>query len=140
MLHLLKSGLIVHGYENGKEQLVSIAFSFRETGAKAETHSGTWDSGVDPYRLRRALDLTVQSQGDGFTVSGGLEPHRVRGAGESFSCDCADFEKGHVCKHVLAVRLHRKDTEMVSLVERLSTDRDSCVLELFQLWFDGGKR
>jgi helicase len=116
------------------------AFSFRETGSKAEALSGRWDSSVDPYRLRRALDLTVQSQGDGFTVSGGLEPHRIRRTGEALSCDCADFDKGHVCKHVLAARLHRKEPGLVSLVERLSAEGESCGLDLFQLWFDGGKR
>jgi helicase len=116
------------------------AFAFRETGARTETQSGFWNSSVDPYRLRRALDLTVHMQGDGFAVSGGLEPHRVGGAGESFSCDCADFDKGHVCKHVLAAQLHRKEPELVALVERLSAEEESCGLDLFQLWFEGGKR
>ena len=41
MLHLLKSGLSVHGYENGKEQLVSIAFSFRETAHGIAQHNAT---------------------------------------------------------------------------------------------------
>ena len=116
------------------------AFSFRETGATAEAHSGSWDSNVDPYRLRRALDLTVETQGDGFTVSGGLEPHRVYGTGESLKCDCADFDKGHACKHVLAVRLRRKEPAFVSLVERLSAEGESCGLDLFRLWLEGGKR
>jgi len=117
------------------------AFSFRESGARAETQSGSWNSSVDPYRLRRALDLTVQTQGDGFSVSGGLEPHRVNGREGSLACDCADFAKGHVCKHVLAVRLHSKDAELVLLVERLAAEAgDASGLDLFQLWFDGGRR
>jgi helicase len=116
------------------------AFSFREAGARAEVQSAAWNPSLDPYRLRRALDLTVQTQRDQFAVSGGLEPHRVNGRDSVLACDCADFEKGHVCKHVLAVRLHQKDAELLPLVERLSADSgDVCGLDLFQLWFDGGK-
>ena len=59
----------------------------------------------------------------------------------TLACDCADFAKGRACKHVLAVRLHSKDAELVLLVERLSAEAgDASGLDLFQLWFDGGKR
>ena len=116
------------------------AFSFRETGGTTEGHRMIWDSSIDPYRLRRALDLTVRRQEDAFTVSGGLEPHRVSSRDEILVCDCTDFEKGQVCKHVLAVRLTRKEKELVSLVGRLSADAGAGSFDLFQLWFEGGKR
>jgi len=80
------------------------AFSLRETAQRAQTTILPWNSGVEPYRLRRALDLKARRQGDdGFAVSGGLEPHRVVRRGDDLSCDCADFSKGQTCKHVLAV-------------------------------------
>jgi helicase len=116
------------------------AFSFRESGESSTANRATWDSSIDPYRLRRALDLTVQLSGDAFLVSGGLEPHRVSGRDENLACDCSDFEKGHVCKHMLAVRLTRKEADLVSLVSRLGADAGAGSLDLFKLWFDGGRR
>jgi helicase len=116
------------------------AFSLRESGPATESYSEIWTSGVDPYRLRRALDLEVRQQGDGFSVSGGLEPHRVRRKGRKLSCDCADFSKGHTCKHILAVRSHRKDDELLPLVERISSHGSVKELDLFHLWFDRGKK
>jgi helicase len=115
------------------------AFSMREVGQKTETASGSWNAIADPYRLRRALDLKVRCCGNQFTVTGGLEPHRVSRAAAGFACDCADFGKGHTCKHVLAVRLHCKDSELLPLVERLSSESQAGELDLFRLWFDGGK-
>jgi hypothetical protein len=108
-------------------------------GQTTETVSGTLNASVDPYRLRRALDLTVRRSGNRFTVTGGLEPHRVTRTATGLACDCADFGKGHACKHVLAVRIHCKDTELLPLVERLSSEPQAGELDLFRLWFDGGK-
>jgi helicase len=117
------------------------AFSLRESGPPSSaTYSEIWTSGIDPYRLRRALDLQVRLQGEGFAVCGGLEPHRVVGRGDHTSCDCADFAKGYACKHVLAVRLHQKDPELLSHVERISSNVSTGELDLFLLWFEGGKR
>lgn len=116
------------------------AFSFRESGRTNATSSEVWGSSIDPYRLRRALDLDVCRRGDGFAVSGGLEPHRVMRRGETLSCDCADFAKGQICKHVLAVRLQLKDTELLALAGRISPRDADGELDLFHLWFDGVKR
>jgi helicase len=116
------------------------AFALREGAPCAQTSIQTWNSEVEPYRLRRALDLKVRRQGDGFAVSGGLEPHRVACSGEHLNCDCADFAKGHTCKHVLAVRLQQKDPELIRLVQRLPIETDAGGLDLFRLWFDEGKR
>ena len=115
------------------------AFSLRETGRTTDATSGSWDSSVDPYRLRRALDLKVRTHEKRFTVTGGLEPHRVARASDSLVCDCADFAKGRTCKHLLAVRLHCKDAGLLALTRQLSAE-PATRLDLFTLWFDGGKR
>jgi helicase len=99
-----------------------------------------WPTGIDPYRLSRAMELSVKPKGnDGFIVSGGLEPHCVQfKAGGSGRCDCVDHEKGNECKHVLAVRLHEKDCEVQSLAARLTTPHAEGVgLDLARLWFEG---
>jgi hypothetical protein len=61
---------------------------------------------VDPNRLRRALSLTVEPLDDGFRVSGGAEPHTIRGR----RCTCADamYRRPIACKHVLAIHVHRR--------------------------------
>jgi helicase len=99
-----------------------------------------WPTGIDPYRLSRAMELSVKPKGnDGFIVSGGLEPHCVQFmAGGSGRCDCVDHEKGNECKHVLAVRLHEKDCEVQSLAARLTTPHaEGLGLDLARLWFEG---
>ena len=73
--------------------------------AKRETY--------DPYRLRRAMDLTVIRKSKGrYIVSGGLEPHRVNFRGNEEGCDCLDFAKGNICKHIIAVRHYRSQSEI----------------------------
>ncbi|MBK6427804.1 MAG: DEAD/DEAH box helicase [Blastocatellia bacterium] len=116
------------------------AFSFREIGHTAGSMADSWNWTFDPYRFRRAMDLEVRRRADGFEVSGGLEPHRVLRSDTGLRCDCADFAKGHVCKHTLAVRLHCKDAELLPLAERLSSRVSADELDLFHLWYDGGKR
>jgi helicase len=115
------------------------AVAMREPANLAAASSRTWDAGTDPYRLRRSLELEVRRVGERFIVTGGLEPHRVADRG-GLSCDCLDHSNGHVCKHILAVRLHREDAEVVQLVERLASQNTDGQLDLFQLWFEGGQR
>jgi helicase len=124
------------------EKLVKThsAFSLRDCGSKAPVVTQAWTSAIDPYRLRRALELKVRSQGGLFHVSGGLEPHRVTSGRHGLACDCLDFEQGKVCKHILAVRLREKDLEVTKLSTHLQADSASGDLDLFQLWFEGGRR
>jgi helicase len=100
------------------------------------------DLTVDPYRLRRALELSVRPEGPRlWTVSGGLESHCLSdGAGgdrPELRCDCLDYAKGEqACKHVLAVRLYCNDSELRATAERMG--RSSAEhFDLFSFWFDG---
>jgi helicase len=95
------------------------------------------DCPVDPYRLRRALDLQCLSRGkDTWIVSGGLEPHQVQRTTEQWHCDCADFSKGHLCKHILKVRHFRGDPILTAAINRMHLQAPSDWLDLFSLWFD----
>jgi helicase len=112
------------------------AFTFRDIGPVPRYSKSSWHSAVNPYKLRRALDLTVQVLRDGFIVSGGLEPHKVSFAASRAACDCADFAEGRPCKHVLAVRIHQNDPELLPLIERVSSEGNTGALDLFRLWFN----
>jgi len=113
------------------------ALAFREVGTKARSSTAAWPVEVNQYRLRRALDLNVRQQGEGFEVSGGLEPHRVRLEVGKLGCDCGDFAKGETCKHLLAVRLNQQDPILARLVKRLQSAACSRELDLHRLWFEG---
>jgi helicase len=114
--------------------------SFKDADCQASlvrTRPVAFALSVDPYRLRRALELEVRPAGPrSWTVSGGLEPHRVAGEHLNLRCDCPDHAKGHVCKHLLAVRLHCGDPELHSAAECLVKVSDGDHLDLFNLWFD----
>ena len=97
----------------------------------------SWPDDIDPYRLRRALELKVERQARArYLVTGGLEPHIVAhpAAGDA-RCDCPDFAKGRLCKHLLAVRLNRGDEYLIQLKVRLEEPAMSA-LDLLQLWFN----
>lgn len=111
----------------------SSAYRYRESLPVGKVTGTHWPSDVEPYRLRRALDLKVQGQDGGvYRITGGLDPHRVKLASGQFRCDCPDFSKGHLCKHILAVRLFRGDQQLKELVAALSEGGTG--LNLFQLW------
>jgi helicase len=113
------------------------AFAYRETGATAAITPPDWPSTIDPYRLRRALELHIRGADGGcYFVTGGLEPHIVRIKNSCFSCDCPDVNQKFVCKHVLAVRMHRGDRELRKLSRQLGTLSDDATFNLFNLWFD----
>jgi predicted flap endonuclease-1-like 5' DNA nuclease len=105
---------------------------------------------LDPYRLRRAADLRVVVLDEAhWQVTGGLEPHMVSKKStcigltstpmpqqaSPLSCDCPDHAKGHVCKHIIAIRLSLGDPEVVSAVETVQEACSSNYLDLLQLWF-----
>ena len=112
------------------------ALRYREIGTAGKPLVSTWPSEIDPYRLRRALDLAVRSgEGGSFRITGGLEPHRVLMAEGTYRCDCTDTANGHLCKHVLAVRLAQGDKRLKQLVQQLTSGAEPTQLDLFALWF-----
>lgn len=113
------------------------ALWLKEERSKAVVNTTSdWPTNVDPYRLRRALELVVDVQRPGhFVVTGGLEPHRVEMSNRRLICDCMDYSRGNLCKHILTVRLKRRDSKLVSLVRRLSRDCIPHGADLFQMWF-----
>jgi helicase len=97
------------------------------------------DMPVDPYRLRRALDLSVKVDGKNrWTVTGGSEPRLVTLDNMSFVCSCPDHAKGRECKHRIAVRIHRKDPEVCKLTKLHYFENKTTTpyLDLFKLWFE----
>lgn len=113
------------------EELTGItsALRYREDDAPFVSFDAEqWPQEIDPYRLRRSLDLTVSHQDAGsWIVTGGTDPHRVT----KTTCDCPDFAKGHLCKHLLALRRARGDQEIIDLAARLE---DCGEFSLFALW------
>lgn len=94
------------------------------------------DLPVDPYRLRRALDLTVRKEGrDRWEVQGGSEPRRVIQEAGDLTCSCPDHAKGNTCKHLLAVRIHLRDGVLETAVRQMDHDATIPYLDLFSLWF-----
>jgi helicase len=112
-------------------------YGYREGGPTASVRCGGFPSEIDPYRLRRALDLKVSGgDGDTYCVTGGLGPHRVQSRQGHLHCDCADFDAGMVCKHLLAVRLRRGDETLSRLARQLRSGGAETGLDLFDLWYD----
>ena len=97
--------------------------------------------GIDPYRLKRSLELSVAG-GDGgrYRVTGGREPHIVSFRDGSYHCDCMDHQKNcgiTPCKHILRVRYHRKDEDVVKMAERLKSKGSMTLREAIpSLWYD----
>ena len=112
----------------------SSAYRYREELIPNALTTTNFPPNIDPYRLRRALDLKIVSrEGTTYRVIGGLDPHTVNARSEHFRCDCPDMAKGHTCKHILAVRLHQGDASLQSLAHSLQTTTDAG-LDLLQLW------
>lgn len=76
---------------------------------------------IDAARLARAVHLTARRTAPGrFAVIGGERDHTVTETDGLFMCDCADAAR-HVgdCKHVLRVRLHAADAEVLAALRGL---------------------
>lgn len=107
----------------------------------------SWPENIDPYRLRRALELKIDSKSlETVRISGGSEPHRIdisynKKRKASYHCDCADFEKGtRQCKHILRTRLElRDDAEIIPLLRQLTqTEQRPLRYSVGELWMKEG--
>lgn len=117
--------------------LTHSAFTYRETAPLVSNVQTGWPTDVDPYRLRRALDLTVAGlDGGTLLVTGGLEPHLVRTVNGHVNCDCVDASRGYQCKHVLAVRMRRGDHNLRALARELKKTYTGSGINIFDLWLD----
>jgi replicative superfamily II helicase len=108
-----------------------------------------WPTDIDPYRLRRALELKIDHLSpEVVRVSGGTEPHEVKVTEDplrkrSYTCDCQDFIKGHkFCKHILRARMAlRDDAELrVLLASFQSKKKRSLRYSLVDLWMQVGRQ
>ena len=91
---------------------------------------------VDPYRLRRALNLEVYFLNpEEWRVDGGSEPRHVTKINNGYKCSCPDFSKGNHCKHIMAVQLEIKDPELSVSANEIQQSIKHPYLELFGLWF-----
>jgi hypothetical protein len=106
-----------------------------------------WPVGVDPYRLRRALDLKVEHcSREVVHVSGGSEPHSIRILHDpwghpAYTCDCADFATGaSQCKHVLRACLERNDAcDLIEALRSLTPDPQRALrYSMGELWMKAG--
>ena len=100
--------------------------------------------GVDPYRLKRSLELSTAGGHDGkYRVTGGREPHIVSFRDGSYRCDCMDHMKNGndiQCKHILRVRYERGDEEVIKMVEKLKSRGSMTLREAIpSLWYDPWK-
>ena len=93
---------------------------------------------IDPYRLRRSLELSIKgSEGSKYIVVGGRDDHVVFVKDGQFTCDCMDYEKnGGSCKHILCVKRSLNDPEICRMVKRIKEDRNHSIREsLPSLWY-----
>lgn len=110
-------------------------------------HTGKWPQDIDPYRLRRALELDIDhASAEILRISGGAEPHKVTVTEDAFrnrtyACDCADFGKGNVnCKHVLRARLEHNDQTILDLLRRWQDLKPRELrFSLGELWIRSGR-
>lgn len=96
---------------------------------------------IDPYRLMRAMELKVKPARETglFNVTGGADPHIVRFRQKKYLCDCADFNKGHICKHIIKVRMYYKEPKIMELKRQLEDQATigGEQLNLTALWQQG---
>jgi helicase len=128
--------------EAAEELMTSHTFRhFEESKTGLVMVDWAWLAGVDPYRLRRALELHVRRVRPMlYQVTGGADPHRVERHEAEFRCDCPDAGKGNLCKHVIAVRLAQRDPIFLQLRDRLEANNPSEGIDLLSLWFDSKRR
>lgn len=122
---------------NAAEQLLPLRPTclYREERRKLAA-AKTTSRHTDLYRARRALDLNVQQLSiNHYRVTGGTEPHLVEQHDQKPQCDCMDFTKGNLCKHLIAVQLHQKQ-DLIRGTESAAPNTADAPLDVYQLWND----
>jgi helicase len=99
-----------------------------------------WIPHIDPYRVRRALELQVTQISERcYQVTGGSDPHKIELDNDQLRCDCLDTAKGNICKHVIAVNITRNDPIFLGLRDQLLSNHQND-FDLFNLWINSGRR
>ena len=107
-----------------------------DSGATVRVQATQIELPVDVYRLKRSWQLRVEAadEPETFRVTGGSDPHVVRGMSGAWSCDCADRAKGHECKHLIAVRRWKGDVVIQSVDNALLHDTHGTEINLQAWW------
>lgn len=93
---------------------------------------------IDPYRLRRSLELSVKGKDGGlFCVTGGREDHIVMIQKGQMKCDCLDYQRNQwACKHILCVKRTIGDAEITKMVKHIKENKSHTIREaLPSLWY-----
>jgi helicase len=111
-------------------------FAHEESAGLAKVNATSQDVGFDVYRLKRSWALLVEPGASDaeYKVTGGLDPHVVRKVMDTWHCDCLDFTKGKVCKHLLATRRFHKDQEILRADGALRESSSQSCISLTELW------
>ena len=114
---------------------------FEEIGSEPAPVDCVWPSHIDPYRVRRALELQVKQVTEScYQVTGGSDPHQVQSGNEELKCDCPDAAKGNTCKHLIAVNIVCGNPFFLELRDRLILDTQKNKFDLLSLWLESGRR
>lgn len=112
--------------------------TYSEQLLSERTSGKTIRTTIDPYRLRRSLELSLKgSEGGKYHITGGREDHIVLRDGNAFTCDCLDYEKRHEdCKHILCIKRSLGETEILRMVKRIKEDKNHSIrVSLPSLWY-----
>lgn len=93
---------------------------------------------IDPYRLRRSMELSVKGKDGGrFHITGGREDHIVMIRSGQYTCDCMDYLKNTgPCKHILCAKRAMGDPEITKMAKRIKENKSHSIREaLPSLWF-----
>jgi helicase len=120
---------------------------FKSVPKTCKKSLANWPADIDPYRLRRALELDIDHQSAEYLqISGGTEPHRVEITENamrirSYKCDCMDFQQGTVqCKHIIRARLEHSDKQVLELLKQMANFKpDELRFSLGELWMKSGR-
>ncbi len=129
---------IASGEDAGSFYVESFQHAAPPVSQKATPRLDLSQDGIDPYRLRRSLELRVSGHdGARWNVTGGREDHVVLYVNGVPRCDCQDFAKnGGACKHILCVRRARRDSAVLRLDRALREERTASIRDsLSTLWF-----
>ena len=129
------------------QEAKSLPFDFPEEPSPISVNETIidWPRHIDPYRLRRSLELTIIHRSDEcLRVEGGTEPHTIQifaapDGNRIYECDCMDAAKGNLCKHVMRARLENGDCrELLTALQSLQQSKQKPLrYALANLWIQG---